>query len=156
MGSVLFSPRSWCTEDFVCALQEWSLFSPVLWKSCNQILLTFKARFSGDSSSHCQTPRLGCLMWGSELSLQWENFCGIIIFQFVVCPPNGYGISFYHDCFPPTILLWPLCLWTLDIFFGRFQHFFVDGCSAVSCDSGVLIRRDEHTSFYSTTFSLPL
>ena len=32
-------------------------------------------------SSQCQTPRLGSLTWGSELSLLWENFCDIILFQ---------------------------------------------------------------------------
>ena len=26
---------------------------------------------------------LGNQMWGLEISLQWENFCGIIVFQFV-------------------------------------------------------------------------
>ena len=36
-------------QDFVYALQEWSLFSSVLWKCCNQILVTFKVRFPGDS-----------------------------------------------------------------------------------------------------------
>ena len=42
----------------------------------------FKAKCSGGSPSQCQTPRLGSLMWGSELSLLWENLCDIIIFQF--------------------------------------------------------------------------
>ena len=69
-----------------------SLSPPVLWKSCDQTQLAFKARFSGDSSSCCQTPRLGSLTWGSELSLLWDNFCGIIVFQFVGRPPGGYGI----------------------------------------------------------------
>ena len=56
------------------------LFPLVLWNSCDQTLMNFRTRFSGDSSSHCQTHRLGSLMWGSELSLLWENFSGIIIF----------------------------------------------------------------------------
>ena len=30
VGSLLLSPRSWCTQGFVCALQE--SVSPVLWK----------------------------------------------------------------------------------------------------------------------------
>ena len=53
-----------------------------------------------------QTPRLGSLTWGSELSLLWENFCDIIILQFVGCPTRGYGIRLYHKCAPPTILFW--------------------------------------------------
>jgi len=49
MGSLLLFPGSWFMQDFVYALQEWSLFSSVLWKCCNQILVTFKVRFPGDS-----------------------------------------------------------------------------------------------------------
>ena len=35
------------------------------------------------------------------------------------------------------------------IFFGEFQGLSVNDCSAVSCDSGVLTRGSESTSFYS-------
>ena len=76
----------------VCPPRVEFLFSPVLWKSYNQITLAFRARFSRDSSFHCQTPRLGILMWGSELSLKWETLCGIIVFQSVDHPPCEYGI----------------------------------------------------------------
>ena len=34
-------------------------------------------------------------------------------------------------------------------FFGGIQHYLVDGCSAASCDFGVLPGEDEHASFYS-------
>ena len=47
-GVTVSSPGSWCPQDFVCALQQ-SLFHPVLWKSCNQILLAFTVRFLGNS-----------------------------------------------------------------------------------------------------------
>ena len=86
--------------------------SPVLSKSWNQIPLAFKVQFPGNSSSCCRTPRLGSLTWGSEPSLQWVEFCGIIVLQFVSHPPSGYGIWSYCDCTPPTVsfqLL--LCLW---------------------------------------------
>ena len=93
MGSLFFPPGFWCTHYFVCALQVWSLcFPPVLLKSCNQILLAFKVQFSGDSSSHCQTPRLGSLTWGSEPSLQLVDFCGITDLWFVSHPPSRYAI----------------------------------------------------------------
>ena len=112
------SPGSWCTHYFVCVLQEWSLCFP---QSCNQIPLAFKVWFSRNSSSHCWTPRLGSLMWGSEPSLQWVDFCGISVLQFVSHPPSNYGIWFYCDCTPPTISLWlVLCLWMWGIFFGEF------------------------------------
>ena len=87
-----------------------SLFPPVLWKSCNQILLAFKVRFPRDSQSLSQVPRLWSLTWCSEPLQHWDN-CGIIFLQFVGHPPSGYGIWFYHDCSPPTVLLWfLLCL----------------------------------------------
>ena len=80
------------TRLCVCPPRTEFLFHPVLWKPCIQTLLAFKARFSGDSSSRYRIPRLGSLMWGSELSLPWENFCDIIILQFVSHPPSRYGI----------------------------------------------------------------
>ena len=48
--------------------------SPVLWKFWNQIPLTFKVRFPGDSQSLCQSPRLESLLWGLELLQQCKNF----------------------------------------------------------------------------------
>ena len=43
VGSLLLSPGSWCTQSFVCALQE--SVSPVLWKFCSQIPLASKVKF---------------------------------------------------------------------------------------------------------------
>ena len=134
----------------VCPPRVESLFPPVLSKSCNQILLAFKVWFSRNSSSHCRTPRFGSLMWGSAPSLQWMDFCGISVLQFVGHPPSSYGIWFYCDWAPPTISLWlVLCLLMWGIFFGEFQCIPVDDCSAVSCDSGVLAIGIESTLFYS-------
>ena len=155
-GSVSYgvtAPSPWvllCTLLCVCPPRVEFLFSPVLSKSCNQILLAFKVWFSGNSSSCCHTPRLGSLTWCSGPSLQWMDFYGIIVLWFVSHPPSGYGIWFYCDCAPPTISLWLLlCLWMWDIFFSEFQCLPVDDCSAVICDSGALAGGSEHTSFYS-------
>ena len=64
--SLLLSPGSWCTQGFVCALQE--PVSPVLRKFCNQIPPASKVKFSGGSQSLCQIPRLGNLLWVLKLS----------------------------------------------------------------------------------------
>ena len=128
-----------------------SLFPSVLSKSCNQFPLGFKVCFSMNSSSRCRTPRLGSLMWGSEPSLQWADLCGISVRESVSHPPTSYGIWFYSDCAPPTVSLWLLlCLWMWGIFFGEFQCLPVHDCPAASCDSGVLARGSESTSFYYT------
>ena len=84
VGSLLLPPGFWGTQGFVCALQE-SLFPPALWKLCNQIPLTFKVRFPGDSQFLCQILRLGSLMWRLERSQQCKDFSGIIVLQFVSC-----------------------------------------------------------------------
>ena len=57
VGSVLLSPRFWCTCGFVCTLQE--SVSPVLWKVCDQIPLPSKVKFPGVSQSFCQIPQVG-------------------------------------------------------------------------------------------------
>ena len=141
----------------VCPPRVESLFPLVLSKSCNQIPLAFNVWFSGNSSFRCRTPRLGSLMWGSEPSLQWVNFCGIIVLQFVSHPPRGYGIWFYCDCTSPTISLWLLlCLCMWGVFFGEFLCLPVDDCSAISCDSGALARGSKRMSFYSTILNQSL
>ena len=110
-----------CTLLCACPPRVESLFPSVLSKSCNQILLAFKAWLSRNSSSHCQNSRLGSLTWGSEPSLHWVDFCGISVLHFVSHPPSSYGIWFYCDWAPLTISLWLLlCLWMWGIFFSEF------------------------------------
>ena len=99
LGSVSYGVTdhfSWVSvqQDFVCVLQVWSLFPPLLWKSYNQISVAFKIRFPVDPLSLCWITRLGSLMWGSEPSQQWENFFAIIVLQFLGCPPGRYGFDF--------------------------------------------------------------
>ena len=54
----------------------------------------------------------GVLTWGSTFSLWWENFCNIIILQFVDCASEDYGICLYGESTPPTSLVFisSLCL----------------------------------------------
>ena len=126
----------------VCPPSVESLFPPVLLTSYNQIPLAFMSDSLGFPPPVARPPRLGSLTWGSEPSLQWVDFCGISVLQFVSHPPSSYGIWVYCDRAPPTISLWLLlCLWMWGIFFGEFQYLLVDDCSAVSCDSALLQER---------------
>ena len=149
MGHCLF-PLGPDAHTTLCVPSKSGISPPLLSKSCNQIPLALKVWFSGNFPSRCWTPRLGSLTWGSEPSLQWVDFCGISVLQFVSHLLSSYGIWFYCDCAPPTISLWLLlCLWMWGSFFGEFQCLPVNDCSAVSCDSGALARGSEHMSFYS-------
>ena len=87
--------------DLVCRLQEWHLCLPqpcgasalrICWPS-EQMLWGWGW---GGSSSHCQTPKLERLTWGSELSLLWKNFCNKIVLQCVGQSPGWCGIGVYH------------------------------------------------------------
>ena len=63
----------------------------------------------------------------------------------------GMGFDSKCDFALPTILLgFLLCpsMWVSSS--GGIQHSPVDSCSAASCNFGVLLREDEHISFYST------
>ena len=56
----------------VCPPGVESLFSPVLWSSCAQPPLAFNTpNAPGAPPPIARPPRLGNLMWGSELSLLW-------------------------------------------------------------------------------------
>ena len=116
--------------------------SPILWVSCTQALLTFKAECSGSSSCQCQTSRLGILTWGSELSLLWENFCFIIVLQFMDHLCGVYGMWLYCEC-TPTILVGFFYM-SLDVEYlllvGSIFFFLINICSAVSSDFGVLAK----------------
>ena len=77
-----------------------ALFSLVLWKSYNQILLAFKVRFPGDSQ--VRKPDLG-----SEPSQQWENLLVLLFFSLWVTYQRVWDMKQW--------LL--LCLWTWVFFF---------------------------------------
>ena len=104
VGSLLLFPESWCSQGFVCVLQE-SLFHPALWKFCNQIPLTFT---SGDSQSLCQIPRLGSLMCILEPSQQCEKLFGIIVLQFLGHPSGSSMVGLMVTSFKKTYANTPL------------------------------------------------
>ena len=78
-------------DFFLCPPRLESLFSPVLWKSCNQIPMAFKAIFPGGSQSLCQVPRLGSLMCSSEPS---QYFFGILFSSLWVTHLAGMRFNF--------------------------------------------------------------
>ena len=85
VGSLLLSPGSYMHKILFVPSNSFCFSSP--WKFCNQILLTFRVRFSGDTQSLFQIPTLGSLLCGLELLHQQENFFSITVLQFVSCPP---------------------------------------------------------------------
>lgn len=59
---------------------------------------------------------------GLILSLLWENFCGIIVFQFVRHPSRRYGLDFI-TIMPPPSCCGLFFVFGSRVFFGRFQDF---------------------------------
>ena len=55
-----------------------------------------------------------------------------------------FDYNYDHECAPSIILLWFLLyIFECRISFLIGSSLFIDGCSAVSCDFGVLVRGDE-------------
>ena len=166
LGPLLLSPGSWCAQSFICALQESD--SPVLRK-----FWQFYGGVNGDllqeglchtqvccTQSPCPCSRGRCwpaalqetLKHSSPQSLWdlWVLVHGTFAWALQVSLA-GMGFDSKHDFAPPTIFLGLLLYpWTWCIFFGGIQHFPVNGCSAVSCNFGVLTE-DERMFFYSAT-----
>ena len=164
--SLLFSPGSWCTQGFVCALQE--SVSPVLCKfwwlyyGVNGDLLQ-----EGLCQTHvcctqspcpCGRPLLTCTSAGHTQPLKGRS--GSVS----VGSPGMYKVLFE----PSEHLwwVWGLILNTISAllascwgfsfalgcgvsFFGMIQSSPVDDCSTMSCSFGVLTGEDEFMSIYS-------
>ena len=89
VGSLLLSPGSWCTQDFLCALQE-----SLLPQACGNSVIKSCWPSKSDSLgifSPFWIPRLGSLLWSLELSQQCENFFGVTVLQFVSRLPDDYS-----------------------------------------------------------------
>ena len=165
VGSLLLSPGSWCTQGFVCTLQV--SVSPVLCKfwqlyggvngdllqeglchtqvcgtqspcPCGRPLLThtstgdtqtLKGRSGSDSVG---SPGTHKVLYEPSKCLWWV--WGLILNAISPLLPTCWGFS--------------SALRRGVSFFAGSQHSPVDGCSAVSCDFGVLTGEDELTPFY--------
>lgn len=78
--SLLFSPGSWCARDLMFTPKSGVSVSPSPVKFLPSNPRPSKPDFLWASSSHCRTPRVRSLTWGSELSLPWESCFAITIF----------------------------------------------------------------------------
>ena len=106
------------------------------------------------------------VLWSNTAGFQSQILWGLLLPLLDLQaekPEVGSELSLLYNCFPvcglPTQWVWDLILLWLSpsynlivasslslgvgyLFFGGFQWvFFVDGCSTVSCDFGVFIRR---------------
>ena len=145
--SLLFSSESWCIQDFVCALQDWSLCFP---QSCGSLVIKSQWLSRSDFQGFpvpLSDPQLGSLTWGLEPLQQWANFFCTIVLQSVGYPPTGMRLDF--------IVIVPLLPSQCGFFFvfgcgvsffGGFQNLPIDGYSTASCNFGTLAGEDEHSS----------
>ena len=165
VGSLLLSPGSWCIQGSVCALQEsvslvlcefWWFYGGVHGNllhdglchtqvcctqspcPCSRPLLTHTS--SGDTQTQfwlslCGVSGSWCTQGMFEPSEHLWRGRGLILNMMSPLLPSCWGFSFALGCGVS--------------FFGGLQHSPVDGCSAVSCNFGVLRGESECTSFYS-------
>ena len=122
-------------QDGLCYSQVCCTQSPCL---CSSPLLTLTS--TGDAQTQfclslCGVPGSWCTQGMCEPSehLWWE--WGLILNTNSPLRPSCWGFSFALGCGVSC--------------FGMIQHSSVHGCSAASCNFGVLAREDERMSFYS-------
>ena len=150
MGSLLLSFGSWWTQDFVCALQDWSLCFP---QSCVSPIIK-SHWFSRPNSQQIPSPFVRSQGWEAWSGLQnlhnsgrnslvlwfsslWATHLAGMGFDLIMIEPllpSHCGFFFDFECG--------------DIFFGGFQRPLVDGCSTATYSFAVLAVGDEHMSFY--------
>ena len=160
VGSLLLSPGSWCTQGSVCALQE--SVSPVLCKfwqlygGANGDLLQEGLCHTQvcctQSSCPCDGPLLtrtstGDIQTQFWLSLSRVSCCAQISFEPAERLWQVWGLIL--NVISPLLL--SCCGFSFALghgisFFGGIQHSPVDGCSAVSCNFGVLTGEDKRMS----------
>ena len=168
VGSLLLSPGSWFAQGFVCALQEpvspvlckfWQLYSAGVNSDLLQEGLCHTQGCCTQSPCPCGRPVLTCTFAGDTQTLKGRS--GSVS----VGSPDAYKVLFEpskHLWWVWGLILNPvlpflLSCWGfsfafgcgLSLFFGGIQHSPVDGCSAASCNFGVLTGEDESASFYS-------
>ena len=158
MGSLLLSSLSWYVQNFVCALQDWSLplpqapGSPVIKSHCPA-----RSACMGIPSPFIRSP--GCEAWCGVQNLH-NNAGTSLVFLFssvwVTCAV-GMGFDF--------VMIAPLLPshWSFFLAFGHGVSYFdgflyppIDGCSTASCSFGALTGGDECMSFYSTILNQKL
>lgn len=108
LGSQILCALIW---PCMCPPREEFLFSPVLWKSCDQASCLPSQMFWGTSSN--ARPGLGAWCKTQNCHSCGENLWNIIIFLFVGCPPGVYRIlilSQFHLCRSWNLLWKNLCL----------------------------------------------
>ena len=156
VGSLLFSSESWCMQDFVCALQGWSL---CFHQSCASPII--KSHWPSRSDSlGIPSPFVRAPGWEASRGAQNLHNSGktslVLLFSGLwVTHLAGMGFDFIV-----IVLLLPSCH-SFFFVFGHGVSFFdglqcppVDDCSTVGCTFGALT--DEHMSFYSAILNQQL
>ena len=90
VGSLLLSPGSWCTQGFVCALQEsvspvlckfWQLYCGVNGNLLQKGLCHIQV-YCTQSPCLCSTPLLTCTSTGDTRIQFWLSLCGVSVSWF--------------------------------------------------------------------------
>ena len=166
VGSLLLYPGSWSTQGFVCALQE-SVF-PVLckfWQLYGGLMVTSSKRtyaMPRSTAPRAPVPAPAAVLCSPipQQTLKYSSgsvfvgsgsWCTQVLFE-----PSKYLWQIWDLILNMILPFLPSC-WGFSfalergvLLFCGIQQSSVKGCSAVSCNFGVLSGEDELTSFYST------
>ena len=158
VGSLLLS--SWCAQNFICALQDWSLCFP---QSSGSPIIKSHWPLRPDSPG-IPSPFVGLQAGKPDMGLRTFTTVGELLRYYCspVCgSPNKWVWHLIFIMIEPFLsgCLAAASSLSLDmgyLFFVGFQCPPVDGCSTTSCNFDALSGGDERTPFYSTIFNWTL
>ena len=93
------------------------------------------------------------LTGGLKLPLLWKSLCNTVVFQFVGCLPRRYRIAYIVKAPFLTFHCGFFFVFGCRISFLVVSIYFVNGCSAFSCDFGVFMKGGKLESFYFAILS---
>ena len=165
LGSLLPSPGCWCTQGFVCALQEsvspvlckfWHLFGGINSNLLQAGLCHIQVCYT-QSPCPCSSPLMTGTSAGYTQIQFWLSLWGLWVpvhTRFLWAPQLSLEVMglILNVIFPllPSFWGFSFALRCGVSFFWWDPAFSCQCCSAASCNFGVLAREDECKFFYST------
>ena len=137
VGSLLLCLESRCTQDFVCALQDWHFRLP---QSCGSLMIKNPAGLQGQIPWGFPVPLLDPQAGKPDTSFRTFTTVGELLWYYyspVSESPTWWVWNLILSWLHPSYHLAAACLWAQDIFFRWVPVTSCQCCSTARCSFGV-------------------
>ena len=162
MESLLLSSKSWCSQGFVCALQDWNLCFP---QSCGSLVIkspwTLRSDSLGIPSPFVRSP--GWEVWGRVPNLHNSGKTSLVLLFSRLWVTHSVGMGFDFIMIEPPPPPPPSCCRYYSLYLDVGYLFLVGSSVLLStlvailptlvCNFGIFAGGDKHVSFYSNNLN---